>query len=59
MDGVLISLNVEDIEVSLEKIGKLGGETILPKTAIEAEGKGHFAMFIDCEGNKIGLHSEN
>jgi predicted enzyme related to lactoylglutathione lyase len=27
-----------------------------PKTKIEVEGKGYFALFIDCEGNKEGLY---
>jgi len=55
-DGVLISLRVESIKEALETIGQLGGKTVVGRTAIEAEGMGHFAIFIDSEGNKIGLH---
>lgn len=57
-NGVLISLKVKSIEHTLEKVEKLGGKTIIPKTAIEAEGRGFFAVFLDCEGNKIGLHEK-
>jgi len=54
--GVLISLRIESINEALEAIGQLGGKTVVDRTAIEAEGMGHFAVFIDSEGNKIGLH---
>ena len=57
-DGVLISLCTDNIEITLEKIQKLGGETVIPKTEIQAEGMGFFAVFIDCEGNKLGLHEK-
>lgn len=58
-DGVLISLKVKSIEQTLAKAKRLGGKTIIPKTAIEAEGRGYFAVFLDCEGNKIGLHEQD
>ncbi len=45
----------EDIEASLEKIGELGGSTVVPKT--EIPGFGHFAIFTDPTGNNIGLYS--
>ena len=32
---------------------------ITGKTKIEAEGRGYFAIFIDCEGNKVGLYGED
>lgn len=57
-NGVLISLRVESINETLEVIGQLGGKTVVGLTAIEAEGMGHFAIFIDLEGNKIGLHEQ-
>jgi uncharacterized protein len=57
-DGVLISLKVKNIEQTLAKVEKLGGKTIIPKTAIESEGRGYFAVFMDCEGNKVGLHEK-
>jgi len=57
--GVLISLTCDDIASNLEIIENNGGKTIIPKTKIEAEGRGYFAVFTDCEGNRIGLYSDN
>jgi len=57
-DGVIVSLNVEDIEHSLEKIQKQGGKIITQKTKIEVENRGYFALFVDCEGNRIGLYED-
>lgn len=59
VDGTLVSLNVPDINLSLERIKAGGGSVVRKKTKIEAEGRGYFALFIDCEGNKIGLYSDN
>jgi len=58
-DGVLISLSVDDMNSALEVITKNGGEIIIPKKKIEANGRGYFSIFIDCEGNRIGLYSDN
>lgn len=57
-DGVLISLTVESIEKATESISKLGGKTLIPKTKIEAEGRGYFSVFLDSEGNRVGLYSD-
>ncbi|HHN48671.1 MAG TPA: VOC family protein [Bacteroidales bacterium] len=57
-DGVLISLKVKNVEQTLAKVEKLGGKTIIPKTAIKAEGRGYLFVFLDCEGNKVGLHEK-
>ncbi len=54
-DGPLVSLQVNDIETALASVVQLGGRVTIPKTAIEAEGLGSFATFIDSEGNRIGL----
>lgn len=54
--GVLISLQTDDIEKTLAAIDRAGGKTLIGKTAIQPEGKGSFAVFADCEGNKIGLY---
>ena len=55
--GVLVSLNTEDdLDGSLLRVEKAGGQITTPKTKIEAEGKGSFAVFIDSEGNKLGLY---
>ena len=58
--GVLVSLFVKgDMNETLEKIWNAGGKVVKPKTKIEAEGRGYFALFIDSEGNRMGLYSDN
>jgi predicted enzyme related to lactoylglutathione lyase len=58
-NGVTIYLNGgDDLQVILDKIEKHGGEIIVPKTP-HADESGYFALFIDSEGNKLGLHSPN
>jgi predicted enzyme related to lactoylglutathione lyase len=55
--GVLIYLNANpDIQPFLDRIEKAGGKIFLPKTEISPD-YGFMAIFIDCEGNRIGLHS--
>ena len=54
---VLAHITTDDIEASLSKIEANGGKTIMPKT--EIPGIGHFAIFSDPTGNKIGLYSGN
>lgn len=56
--GVLVSLRVEDLEAALEKVKSNGGEVIMPKTKIEADCLGYFAVFKDCEGNSVGLYAD-
>lgn len=58
-DGVIIYLNGgDDLQFILNKVEANGGEIIVPKTLIDEE-NGYFAMFLDTEGNRIGLHSLN
>lgn len=58
-DGVVIYLNGGDnLQFILDKVEINGGKIIVPKTLIDEE-NGSFAMFIDTEGNRIGLHSPN
>ena len=55
--GVLVSLNTEDdLDGTLQRITAAGGVVVKPKTKIEAEGRGYFALFQDCEGNTLGLY---
>lgn len=55
--GPLIYLNaVPDIQTVVEKIEPAGGKVLLPKTEISKD-YGYMALFIDTEGNKVGLHS--
>lgn len=58
-NGVIIYLNGGDnLQQILDKVEKSGGKIIVPKTLIGEE-NGYFALFIDTEGNRIGLHSRN
>ncbi|PXV63585.1 hypothetical protein CLV62_11372 [Dysgonomonas alginatilytica] len=57
-DGILISLNCENMEASLSIVEKEGGKILIPKTKIEAENRGYFAVCLDSEGNSIGLYSD-
>ena len=58
-DGVLVSLNAgNELESLLERIENEGGKVIQSKTKIEAEGRGYFALFLDSEGNRLGLYGE-
>jgi predicted enzyme related to lactoylglutathione lyase len=56
-EGPLIYLNGNpDLQKILEKVEKAGGSIMMPKTEISPE-YGFMALFIDTEGNRIGLHS--
>ncbi|MCC8187750.1 MAG: VOC family protein [Bacteroides sp.] len=57
-DGVLLHLNVEDMDQTLRRIVANGGAVIRAKTAINCDQMGFFALFKDSEGNKVGLHSD-
>lgn len=57
--GSLIYLNGgDDLQNVLDRIQSAGGKILLPKTQISPE-IGYFALFLDTEGNRIGLHSEH
>lgn len=57
--GVTIYLNGgDDLQVILDKVEQNGGSILVPKTA-HADESGFFALFIDSEGNKMGLNSPN
>ena len=54
--GTLVYLNGgDDLSVPLMRIEKAGGKIILAKTPIGENG--FMALFMDTEGNKVGLHS--
>ncbi len=58
-DGVTLYLNGgQDLQVILDKVEKNGGKILVPKSP-HADESGYFAIFIDSEGNKMGLHSPN
>lgn len=55
--GPLIYLNANpDVQQVLGKVPAAGGIILVPKTLISPE-YGYMGVFIDTEGNRIGLHS--
>jgi predicted enzyme related to lactoylglutathione lyase len=56
-EGVLIYLNGNpDVQNVLDKVEAAGGKIVVPRLHVSPE-HGHIAVFIDSEGNRIGLHS--
>lgn len=56
-EGAVLYLNAgNDLQPMLDKVKLNGGQILVPKTQISPE-MGYFALFIDTEGNKLGLHS--
>jgi uncharacterized protein len=56
-DGPLIYLNGNpDVQKVMDKVEAAGGKIMVPKTEISPE-YGYMAVFIDSEGNRMGLHS--
>ena len=59
IDGTIVYLNAgHDLQTVANKIEANRGKIAVPKTEIGPE-MGFYAMFIDTEGNKLGLHSTN
>lgn len=55
--GVTLYLNAgEDLQRVLSKVEENGGKILTPKTP-HADESGFFALFLDTEGNRLGLHS--
>lgn len=58
-EGVTLYLNGgENLQIILDKVEENGGKILVPKTP-HADESGFFALFLDSEGNKMGLHSPN
>lgn len=56
-DGAVLYLNAgSDLQPTLDKVEPNGGRILVPKTEISPD-MGFFALFVDTEGNKLGLHS--
>lgn len=56
-DGPLIYLNGNpDVQQVLDRVEAAGGKIMVPKTQISPE-YGYMGVFVDTEGNRIGLHS--
>lgn len=58
-DGPLIYLNANpDLQIVQDRIESAGGSVAIPKRQISPN-HGYMAVFIDSEGNRIALHSQN
>jgi predicted enzyme related to lactoylglutathione lyase len=56
-EGTLVYLNAApSLDAALARVEKAGGRITLARTALP-EGMGFFAHFVDCEGNRVGLHA--
>lgn len=53
LSGPIITIQVDDIDQALQRIGELGGETVQQKQ--DVLGMGFAAYFRDSEGNLMGL----
>lgn len=58
-NGIFICFQVEDMNATLGLIKENGGTIIHHKQKIEEDGFGYSSLFIDTEGNRIGLASDN
>ena len=56
-DGIILYIEVEDINKKFEEIEKTGGEKLVSKTKISDE-HGFYGIFADPCGNSIGLWSK-
>ena len=54
-NNVTIYVTVDDIQVTVEKLESKGGKTLMPPTVVSDKGE-QLAMFLDPEGNRIGLY---
>lgn len=58
-EGSIIYLNANpNMDNVIDRIQSAGGQVVMPKTKI-SDDIGHMAFFIDSEGNKMALHSQN
>ncbi len=57
--GALLYLNANpDLQQVLDKVSEAGGKVFIPKTKIN-DNFGFMAIFLDSEGNRLGLQSLN
>jgi predicted enzyme related to lactoylglutathione lyase len=57
LHGATVYLNAEpSLDAALGRVERAGGRTVLPRTELPA-GLGAFALVVDPEGNRIGLHA--
>lgn len=53
--GTTVYFQTADVGPVLKRVAMVGGEVLLPKTAIGEHG--FIGLFLDPAGNKLGLHS--
>lgn len=59
MEGSMPYLTAgDDLTDALSRVEPAGGKVLMPKMQISPE-NGHMAIFIDSEGNRIGMWSQN
>jgi len=54
-EGTIIYFECENLAAEESRVNENGGQVIMPKTSIGEFG--FIAQFIDTEGNRIGIHS--
>ncbi len=57
-EGTMVYFMSEDVQIELDRIEAAGGKIFQPKTQISEE-HGYMGVFIDTEGNRVALHSQN
>ena len=57
-EGTLVYFGCADVQNEIDRVEAAGGTIYLAKTQISPE-HGFMAVFIDTEGNRIALHSQN
>jgi hypothetical protein len=53
--GTVVYLSTPDLDAALERARDHGGTVLLERTSIGEHG--FIGMMLDCEGNRVGLHS--
>lgn len=56
-NGTLVYFSSPEITYELRKVEEAGGVVLQEKTLIKEE-IGYMALFLDCEGNRVALHSK-
>ena len=56
-DGIVVNIDVGDqLDKTLKLIAENGGKITRDKTPVESSEDTYFALFIDSEGNRLGLN---
>ena len=57
-EGTLVYFSSEDVANELSRVEEAGGQVYQQKTKI-SDDHGYMGVFIDSEGNRVALHSDN